>query len=175
MLEHTDLDEVWFVVSPHNPLKDRKSLLDDQARLEMVRLAIHDDYRMRACDIEFRLPRPSYTILTLTRLGEIYNDKQFSLIMGSDNLDTFDKWRNYQHILDQYHIYVYPRPNHTGEKFIGHPHVTMVEVPTMDISSTYIRNQIKDGYDVKHLLPPPVYTYLTEMHYYETGLSKPKS
>lgn len=167
MLAHTPLEEVWFVVSPQNPLKERKTLLADHHRLEMVRLAVHDNYKMRVCDAEFHLPIPSYTVLTLAHLGEQYRDKSFSIIMGSDNLDTFDRWRNYQYILDHYDIYVYPRPNHDGGEFATHPHVHKVEVPMMDISSSYIRDQIKQGHDVQYLLTEPVYQYLSEMHFYE--------
>lgn len=167
MLSHSDMDEVWFVVSPHNPLKEQKALLAERQRLEMVRLAVGDDPRMRACDAEFYLPRPSYTVLTLAHLAEQYRDKEFSLIMGSDNLDTFDRWRNYDYILEHYNIYVYPRPNHTGGALAQHPHVTMVDVPMMDISSTYIRNEIRQHHDVRYLLPHHVYNYLTEMHFYE--------
>lgn len=167
MLECTNLDEVWFVVSPQNPLKERRTLLADHHRLEMVRLAVTDNYHLRACDAEFRLPIPSYTVLTLAHLGEQYRDKEFCLIMGSDNLENFDRWRNYEYILDHYHIYVYPRPNHPAERFAKHPHVTMVDVPMMDISSSYIRGQIKEGHSVRYLLTEPVYQYLTEMHFYE--------
>lgn len=167
MLAHCDLDEVWYVVSPQNPLKERKSLLADQQRLEMVRLAVHDNYRMRASDVEFHLPIPSYTVLTLAHLGDKYRDKQFCLIMGSDNLDTFERWRNWEFILEYYQIYVYPRPGHTNCKLASHPHVTIVDVPQIDISSTYIREQIREGHDVRYLLPEPVYQYLTEMHFYE--------
>lgn len=167
MLNHTSMDEVWFVVSPQNPLKERRTLLGDHHRLELVRRAIDDNYRLRACDVEFRLPIPSYTVLTLERLGELYPDKDFALIMGSDNLETFDRWRNYQHILDHYPIYVYPRPGHKNCPLAEHPHVTLVDVPMMDISSSYIRQQIKAGHDVQYLLTEPVYQYLTEMHFYE--------
>lgn len=167
MLANCDLDEVWYVVSPQNPLKERKSLLADQQRLEMVRLAVNDNYHMRACDVEFHLPIPSYTVLTLAHLGEKYRDKQFCLIMGSDNLATFDRWRNWEFILEHYRIYVYPRPGSADCKLSTHPHVTMVEVPMIDISSTYIREQIRQGKDVRYLLPEPVYQYLTEMHFYE--------
>lgn len=167
MLSNTDLDEVWFVVSPQNPLKERKTLLPDRQRLEMVRQAIYDNYKMRACDVEFSLPKPSYTILTLAHLGEMYHDKQFCLIMGSDNLATFERWRNWDYILEHYHLYVYPRPGSDDCKLATHPHVTMVDVPMMGISSTYIREQIKQKHDVRYLLPEPVYQYLTDMHFYE--------
>ena len=167
MLSHSNLDEVWFVVSPQNPLKERKTLLADQQRLEMVRRAVHDNYNMRASDVEFRLPIPSYTVLTLAHLGEQYRDKQFSLIMGSDNLATIERWRNWEFILDHYHIYVYPRPGYEDCAHASHPNVTMVDVPMMDISSTYIREQIRQGHDVRYLLTEPVYEYLSEMHFYE--------
>ena len=167
MLQNSDLKEVWFVVSPQNPLKERKTLLAVHQRLEMVRLALHDSYRLRACDAEFHLPKPSYTVLTLAHLGEQYRDKEFCLIMGSDNLATFDRWRNWEYILEHYHIYVYPRPGSTDCRLASHPNVTLVEVPMMDISSTYIREQIRQGHDVRYLLTEPVWQYLTEMHFYE--------
>lgn len=168
MLANSPLDEVWFVVSPQNPMKERHTLLADHHRLEMVRRAVEDNYHLRACDVEFRLPIPSYTVLTLAHLGEHYRDKEFSIIMGSDNLDTFNRWRNYQFILDNYDIYVYPRPNHDGGEFAHHPHVHLIDVPMMDISSSYIREQIKLQHDVQYLLTEPVYQYLTEMHFYES-------
>ncbi len=169
MLANSDLEEVWLVVSPQNPLKERKTLLADQQRLEMVRLAVHDNYKLRACDVEFHLPKPSYTVLTLAHLGEQYRDKQFCLIMGSDNLETFERWRNWEYILEHYQIYVYPRPGSEHCKLASHPNVTMVNVPMMDISSTYIREQVRLKHDVRYLLTEPVYEYLTEMHFYENG------
>lgn len=167
MLNHTSLDEVWLVVSPQNPLKERRTLLADNHRLHLVRLAVEDNYRLRACDAEFHLPIPSYTVLTLAHLGEQYRDKEFSLIMGSDNLDNFNRWRNYEYILDHYHIYVYPRPNHSGGTLAQHPHVSIVDVPTIDISSSHIRELIRQGKDPRYMLTEPVYKYLTEMHFYE--------
>lgn len=167
MLAHTDMDEVWFVVSPQNPLKERRTLLPDRQRLDMVRRAIEDEPRMRACDAEFDLPKPSYTVLTLAHLGEKYRDKKFSLIMGSDNLDTFDRWRNYDYILDHYDIFVYPRPDHDGGRFANHPHVHMVNTPMMDISSTYIREMLRQKKDIRFLVPDLVYQYIQSMHFYE--------
>lgn len=168
MLEHTDLDEVWFVVSPQNPFKERKSLLQDCHRLAMVRCAIDDNYRFRACDVEMHLPVPSYTVVTLAMLGEQYPDYQFCLIMGSDNLNYFDRWRNYQYILDHYHIYVYPRPDHPLGQWGSHPSITEVRnCPLMEISSSYIRQQIAEGKSVQYLLTEPVWKYCTEMHFYE--------
>ena len=167
ILQQDDIDEVWFVVSPQNPLKERASLLADIHRMQMVRRAVDDNYHLRACDIEMHLPLPSYTVVTLAELGERYPDRQFCLIMGSDNLSTLERWRNYQYILDHYHIYVYPRPGSQNCPLRDHPSVTMVDVPMMDISSSFIRSQIRLGKDVRYLLTEPVYQYLTEMHFYE--------
>ena len=167
MLQQEEIDEVWMVVSPQNPLKERSSLLADHHRLQMVRSAIDDNYRLRACDIEMHLPIPSYTVVTLAALGEKYPDREFCLIMGSDNLATFQRWRNYEYILEHYHLYVYPRPGSEHCPLRDHPSVTMVDVPMMDISSSYIRAQIAAGRDVRYLLTEPVYKYLTEMHFYE--------
>lgn len=167
MLTGSELDEVWFVVSPQNPLKERSSLLADHHRLQMVRVAIEDNYRMRACDVEFHLPIPSYTVVTLAHLGELYPEREFCLIMGSDNLDNFHRWRNYEHILENYQIYVYPRPGHSGGNLASHPNIHLVDVPMMDISSSYIRERISKRLSVEYLLTEPVYKYLTEMHFYE--------
>lgn len=167
MLTGTELDEVWFVVSPQNPLKERSTLLADQHRLQMVRVAIEDNYRMRACDVEFHLPKPSYTVVTLAQLREQYPEREFCLIMGSDNLDNFHRWRNYEQILNNYNIYVYPRPGHSGGELAKHQNVHIVDVPMMDISSSYIRELIRQRRSVEYLLTEPVYKYLTEMHFYE--------
>lgn len=167
MLELTDMDEVWFVVSPQNPFKERKNLLADHHRLQMVREAIDDNYHMRACDVEMHLPIPSYTVVTLAHLAEKYPDKRFSIIMGGDNLENFRRWRNYEHILANYDLYVYPRPGSQPDDLAHHPHVHLVDVPMMDISSSYIRKQIAEGHPPRYLLTEPVFKYLTEMHFYE--------
>ncbi|MDO4217934.1 MAG: nicotinate (nicotinamide) nucleotide adenylyltransferase [Bacteroidales bacterium] len=167
MLENSDLDEVWFVVSPQNPFKEQKELLADYHRMAMVRRAIDDNYRLKACDVEMHLPIPSYTVVTLAQLGELYPNYRFCLLMGSDNLDHFDRWRNYQYILDNYQIKVYPRPGHLDSPFLQHPNVTLVQCPLMEISSSYIRKQIALGHSVQYLLSDPVWNYLTEMHFYE--------
>lgn len=167
MLDNAGVDEVWFVVSPHNPLKERSTLLADHHRLHMVRVAIDDNYRFRACDEEFHLPKPSYTSLTLAHLSEKYPNKEFCLIMGSDNICTFDRWRNYQYILDNYKIFVYPRPNYQGSQWEKHRNVTMVSAPLMDISSSYIRNSIKEGRSPKYLLTPEVLKYVEDMNFYK--------
>lgn len=167
MVQQEGVDEVWFVVSPQNPLKERSTLLADHHRLQMVRRAVDDNYRLKACDIEMHLPIPSYTVVTLAALGDKYPDHEFSLIMGSDNLATFERWRNYEYILEHYQLHVYPRPGSEHCKLATHPHVTMAEVPMMDISSSYIRRLIGKKKDVRYLLTEPVYQYLTEMHFYE--------
>lgn len=168
MLENTDMDEVWFVVSPQNPFKERKALLPDHHRMQMVRRAIDDNYRLRACDVEMHLPIPSYTVLTLAQLRDQYPDKEFSLIMGSDNLEHFDHWRNYQYILDNYHLYVYPRPGYSENPLQNSSSITLLDnFPLMEISSSYIRSQIQQGHSVRYMLTEPVWQYLTEMHFYE--------
>lgn len=167
MLQQEGVDELWFVVSPQNPLKERATLLADHHRMQMVRRAIEDNYKMQACDIEMHLPLPSYTAVTLAALGEKYPEREFCLVMGSDNLATFERWRNYEYILDHYWLLVYPRPGTQRCKLATHPHVTMVDVPMMDISSSYIRQQIAARKDVRYLLTEPVHKYLTEMHFYE--------
>lgn len=167
MLQQEGVDELWFVVSPQNPLKERATLLADHHRMQMVRRAIEDNYKMQACDIEMHLPLPSYTAVTLAALGEKYPEREFCLVMGSDNLATFERWRNYEYILEHYRLLVYPRPGTQRCKLATHPHVTMVDVPMMDISSSYIRAQIAARKDVRYLLTEPVYKYLTEMHFYE--------
>ncbi len=167
MLQEDDVDEVWLVVSPQNPLKERNTLLADHHRLAMARRAVDDNYRLRVCDIEMSLPIPSYTVVTLAALGEKYPDREFCLIMGSDNLQTFERWRNYEYILENYRLLVYPRPGSERCRLASHPHVKMVDVPMMDISSSYIRDMIGRKKDVRYLLTEPVYQYLTEMHFYE--------
>ena len=167
IIENTDITQVWFVVSPQNPLKDRRTLLADHHRLQMVREAIDDNYNFRACDEEFHLPKPSYTSLTLTHISEKYPDKEFCLIMGSDNVCTFEKWRNYDYILSNYNIYVYPRPNYLGCELEKHKNVCMVQAPMMDISSSYIRACIKDGKSIKYIVPDSVVKYIDEMNFYK--------
>ncbi|MCR4829545.1 MAG: nicotinate-nucleotide adenylyltransferase [Bacteroidales bacterium] len=168
MLELTDMKEVWFVVSPQNPLKEQRALLADHHRLQMVRIAIDDNYAFSACDVEFSLPKPSYTAVTLAALAEKHPDKRFSLIMGGDNLQNFRRWRNYEYILENYHLYVFPRPNASYDDLAEHPHVHFIQVPMMDISSSYIRQMIADGHPPRYLLTDAVFNYLTEMHFYES-------
>ena len=167
MTEFTDLDRVWFVVSPHNPLKEKSSLLADHHRLALVNAAIGDHPKFKASDIEFGLPQPSYTVNTLAYLKEKFPKENFSLIMGADNLESLHKWKNYEEILNNYSIYVYPRPGSTGGKFATHPNVKMTNAPVMEISSTMIRNGIRDKKDMRYFMPEHAWKYCDEMNFYK--------
>lgn len=167
MASFTDLDEVWFVVSPHNPLKEKASLLHQNQRLHMVNLAIENIPCFKSSNIEFNLPQPSYTINTLVHLKEKFPKHQFSLIIGEDNLQGFKKWKNYEEILNKYHLYVYPRPSCDSSEFKNHPSVTFTNAPLVDISSTFIRQSIKDKKDVSLFMPKPVAAYVSEMNFYK--------
>ena len=160
LVEFSDLDELWFMVTPQNPLKKKEDLMDDADRLEMVRLAIGDDPRMKASDIEFGLPQPSYTINTLRTLSEQYPDDQFVFICGMDSLQGFPRWREYQAILDGYELLVFPRKGYDGGKLLHHPHVKVLETPVIEVSSTFIRKCMKEGKDVRHFMPEKAYQYL---------------
>lgn len=166
MLGFTDMHKIWFVVSPHNPLKNKSSLLNQNDRLHLVTLAIGDHDHIRPSNIEFNLPQPSYTINTLAHLKELHPNYQFSLIMGQDNLQSFAKWKNHEEILKRFHIYVYPRPGALDSEFDTHPHVHITEAPLMDISSTFIRAALKDQIDVRYFVPEKVWLEITEMNFY---------
>ena len=165
--EFSNLEQLWFVVSPHNPLKEKKSLLKDYHRLEMVRLALGDDDRFRASDIEFHLPTPSYTIDTLAYLEEKHPGNEFQLVMGADGLRTFPKWKHAELIVRKYHRLIYPRPGVNMGTISALPNATIVEAPLMEISSSFIRQAIREGKDVRHLMPAAAYHYMREMHFYE--------
>jgi len=167
MREFTDLDQVWFVISPHNPLKEKKTLLADHHRLMLAKTAIEDDPEFKACDIEFNMPQPSYTIDTLTYLSEKYPDHEFVLIAGTDILSSFHKWKNYQLLLKNYQIYIYNRPGFEKLDFAKHPAFKFFNAPLMEISSSFIRKSIKEKKDVQYMLPPKVWKYVCEMHFYE--------
>lgn len=169
LVEHSDLDQIWFVVTPHNPFKKKSTLLDNFQRLEMVYLATKDYSKLKESNIEFNLPQPNYTINTLTYLQEKNPEHDFSLIMGEDNLKSFHKWKNYEVILEHHNIYVYPRISKgiIDTQFTGHKKIHKVDAPIMEISSTLIRNAIKDGKNVKPLLPENVWEYLDEMNFYK--------
>lgn len=167
LLEYTDLYEIWFIISPHNPLKPKETLLDDHHRLALAKIAIEDYPRMKASDIEFNLPQPSYTCNTLIYLKEKYPTKDFVLIMGYDSLSTLNKWKNYEFLLDAYFIYAYPRPYSDGGIFKSHPHVKLVDAPLIEISSSFIRKSIKEKKNIEAFLPTKVYKYIQEMHFYK--------
>ena len=167
MVEWAGVDEVWFVVSPQNPLKKKDSLLADHHRMALVNIAIDDNPKLKASNIEFSLPKPSYTVTTLAALAEKYPERSFALIMGSDNLQSIHKWRNYGLILENHKIFIYPRPGFDGGDFRNHPHITWTEAPLMQISSTFIRDSIRKGRSVKYLLPDKVNDYIGEMHFYK--------
>lgn len=167
MLEFTDLDRIWFIVSPHNPLKERKTLLADYHRLALVKIAVDDNPKMKASDIEFKMPKPSYTIDTLTYLNEKYPKKEFVLIAGTDIFPSFHKWKNYKEILSQYEIYVYSRPDYDIGFYSNHPKIKIFNAPLMEISSSFIRKAIKEGKNIEFMLPEKVSKYIWEMHFYE--------
>ena len=166
LVDFTDLDKVMFVVSPQNPLKQKISLLDQYHRLQIIRAEIEDNSNLEVSDIEFDMPKPSYTIDTLVRLKEKYPENDYSIIMGSDNLQNFHKWKNYEQILEDYSIYVYPRP---GYEISGsHKNIHVIEgVPQMEISSSFIRKSIKEGKDISYLMPEKAWIYTDEMNFYK--------
>jgi nicotinate-nucleotide adenylyltransferase len=173
MTDFAGLNQVWFVVSPHNPLKKKETLLTDHHRLYMAQLAIGDNERLKASDIEFKLPVPSYTIETLTYLKEKYPGNEFCLVMGEDNLFTLHKWKNAAELVAGYPIYVYPR--HQSERpssillnqLLLTADIHHINAPLMEISGTFIRNGIKNGKDMSYFLSPAVWKYIKEMHFYE--------
>lgn len=167
MAEFTDMEQVWFVVSPHNPLKNKSGLLNQNQRLYMVNEATEDDARFKSCTIEFDLPQPSYTINTLVHLKEKYPKHKFSLIIGQDNLENFHKWKNYEEILKNYKLYVYPRPGVKKTDLEIQPNVLLTQAPHIEISSTFIRDSIKKKKDIRHFLPEKVWKYIDEMNLYK--------
>lgn len=180
MAEYTDLDQVWLIVSPQNPLKKKSSLLADYHRLALVKIAIDDNPKLRASDIEFKLPKPSYTATTLAYLKEKHPEHEFALIMGEDNLRTLHKWQNHEIILKNHKIYVYPRVLTTqeeaeittinaqiGNDFAQNSNVVLCDdAPVMKVSASFIRQAIKDNKDVRYLLTEPVHKYIDEMNFY---------
>ena len=169
LVEHSDLDQVWFVVTPLSPFKKKSSLLDNHQRLEMVYRATKDYTKLRPTDIEFALKQPNYTIDTLTYLFEKFPEHEFALIMGEDNLKSFHKWKNYELILENHNIFVYPRVSNgkIDTQFNNHPKIIKVDAPIMQLSSTFIRNEIKTGKNIRPMLPQHVWEYLDEMNFYK--------
>lgn len=166
MKEYSDLDKVWFVVSPQNPLKKKSSLLEDYHRLELVNRAIEGQDDFAASAIEFKLPKPSYTIDTLTYLEEKYPSHTFTIIMGSDNLKTFHKWKNFEVLLRKYELLVYPRPTYDATAFQYKGKIRIVAAPLMEISSSLIRKMFAEGKKPVFFVAPAVYQYIEEMHFY---------
>ena len=168
MVEDSDLDEVWMVVTPHNPFKKKATLLDNYQRFEMVYQATEEYPKIKPTDIEFQLPQPSYTINTLVHIQEKYPHHEFALIMGEDNLQSLPKWKNYKEIVDNHHIYVYPRVfKKKKELNFSLDSVHKIEAPIVEISSTHIRKEIKNNKNVQPLLPPKVWEYVEKMNFYK--------
>ncbi len=169
MAEFSDLEQVWLVVTPHNPHKKKSTLLDDHHRLQMVYLATEEYTKLKPSDIEFKLPQPNYTVTTLAHLTEKFPQHEFSLIMGEDNLNSLHKWKNYEVILQNHDIYVYPRLN--GEildaSLKGHAGIHVIDAPVMEISSTFIRDAIKEGKGIRPLLPAKVWEYVEHNLFYK--------
>ncbi|MES2545302.1 MAG: nicotinate (nicotinamide) nucleotide adenylyltransferase [Bacteroidota bacterium] len=169
LAEHSDLDQIWMVVTPHNPLKKKATLLDDAHRLQMVFLATADFPKIKPSDIEFKLPQPNYTVNTLVHLQEKYPDYTFSLIMGEDNLKSFHKWKNYEAILQNHDLYVYPRVSSEVNNpiFENHPKIHLIHAPIVEISSTFIRENIKNKKNVQPLLSNKVWEYIDHNNFYK--------
>ncbi|MDR2008878.1 MAG: nicotinate-nucleotide adenylyltransferase [Bacteroidales bacterium] len=164
--EFKNIHELWFVVTPHNPLKETGNLLKDRDRQYMVELAIDQYPKFKVSDIEFYLPKPNYTINTLTYLKERFPTKKFSLLIGGDNLATFHKWKNYEIILRNHKIYVYKRFGSKVREF-ENSNIEILDAPQIEISSSFIRSAIKDNKDVRFFLPEKVYKYILEMNFYK--------
>ena len=168
MVEYSDLDEVWMVVTPHNPLKKKNTLLGNNHRLELVYKATENYPKIKPSNIEFKLPQPNYTIHTLAYITEKYPNLDFSIIMGEDNLKNFHKWKNYEAILEDYSIYVYPRISEEKENhFYKHPKVNLITAPIVEVSSSMIRKGIKNKKNVQALLSDTVWQYIDEMNFYK--------
>lgn len=166
MAENTDLQEVWLVITPQNPFKKNANLLHEFDRYEMAALAVHDSYKLKVSDVEFNLPRPSYTIDTLTYLAEKYPQHQFVLIIGQDNLSAFPNWKNHDKILQYYELYVYPRPDAERTPLEQHSKVKFIPAPILDISATYIRNNVKEGKSIKYLVTDQVENYILRKKFF---------
>ena len=167
LLENTDLDQVWFIVSPQNPLKPSATLLNEYHRLYLVKAAIEGENNLRASDIEFKLPKPSYTVDTLTYLQEKYPAHHFSVIMGSDSFQNLPKWKNYSRLLQHYPVYVYKRPEHEVlPSFPDAKKITVLNAPLLPISATHIRKNIKEGKSIRYLVPDAVREEIERNGYY---------
>lgn len=167
LLSQGMLDEIWFVVSPQNPLKESGILTNPKHRLEMLKLAITGEPRFRASDIEFNMPVPSYTIDTLQLLSDSNPSREFSLIIGSDNLEEFRLWKDFEKILNNYRVLVYPRANELNTPFTANKNVVVTNAPLIKVSSTKIRQCIQEQMDITNLLPERVYNYIRKNKLYQ--------
>ena len=170
ILENSDMEELWFVVSPQNPFKDKKSLLNDHNRLDMVQLALKNYPKMRVSNVEFSLPKPSYTIDTLTYLHEKYPEVSFALIMGEDNLKGLKKWKNSETLVNNHQIIIYPRvlgSDETKTATFDHENISKIDAPIIELSATKIREMLKEGKNVRPMLPPEVFDYLDGSSFYK--------
>ena len=169
MVEFSDLEEIWFVITPLSPFKIKKSILPNHHRLAIATIAVEPFPKLKASDIEFKMPQPNYTIHTLLHIEEKFPAHQFCLIMGEDNLKGFHKWKNYEAILQNYELYVYPRisEGETDIQFEGHSKIKKVNAPIVEISSTFIRKAIKEQKDIRTMLPENVWNYIDEMNFYK--------
>ncbi len=167
MVEYTAMDELWMVLSPQNPFKSQQSLANDYDRLHLLRLAIGEHAKVKASDVEFSLPKPSYTIDTLSYLKEKYPKKRFSLIMGGDNIASFHKWKNYEQILAEHDIYVYKRGVNNEHQLGETDRVKYAEAPLLNISASYIRSAIKQRKSVQYLVTEEVFKYLNSNNIYK--------
>lgn len=166
MVEYTDLSQVMYVVSPRSPFKQKKALLNEYDRLELVRLAIEGDVRLNVTDVEFQLSQPSYTINTLQHLEERHPDREFALIMGSDTINSLPKWKNYEQLIANYSIYVYPRPEYPLQTIEG-ADIQQLDAPLMRLSSSFIRESLKAGHSVRYMVPDPVLDEIEKCGYYQ--------
>ncbi len=170
MAEHSDLDQIWMVVTPHNPHKQKNTLLDDYQRLHLVNLATEDYPKIKPSDIEFKLPQPNYTVNTLAHLKDKFPKHEFSLIMGEDNLNSLHKWKNYEYILENHDIYIYPRISELTDdetsSVLSHPRIHKIDAPIVEISSTFIRESIKNKNNIRPLLPEKVWEYVDHNNFY---------
>ncbi len=166
VLSNAHLQKIWFVVSPHNPLKNEKSLLNEYDRIHMVDLAISDNTDFKSSNVEFNLPKPSYTIHTLTYLVEKFPNDQFTIIMGGDSFQNIKNWKNYEQLLTQFPIIVYERPGFKIDTSLGN--ITVLKAPLLDISSTHVRREIKKGNSIKYLVPDSVASYIENNNYYHS-------
>jgi len=172
VISNTDLQEVWFVVSPQNPFKNSSVLLNEQHRLHLLKLAIEGEQRLKASSVEFKLPKPSYTINTMSYLAETYPAHEFSIIMGGDGFQNIEKWKNYETLLANYHIYIYQRPGFEIKQVKG-ARTTILDAPLLEISSTHIRELIRKKKNIRYLVPDSVALEIANKNFYGSNLENP--